>query len=236
MTPADIIGLALKNAGVLGVGQTANAEDTNDAFTLLNMMLSQWQRKRWLIWHLVTTSKVSTGAQSYTVGTGGDYNIARPDRIEAAFFRQENITLAPDYPLEILEAREDYNRISLKNLTAFPQYIFYDADFPLGRIYPWPIPQANLYSVHITTKAELSQFTSLSQSINLPPEYFAAIFYNLSVRLRPMYQLQPDPTITAMAKDALNVIRGANTQIPRLVMPDSLVNAGVYDVYSDRIQ
>lgn len=236
-TPNDLIALAFKDSGVFGIGQTPNAEDTNDALNRVNMMLAQWQRKRWLIWHLVTNSLVSTGAQSYTVGLGGDYNIARPDKIESAFFRQINIApLAPDYPLEILEAREDYNRISLKNLTAFPQYIFYDSAYPTGSIYPWPLAQANIYEIHITTKAVLSQFTSLAQTIDLPAEYFAAIFYNLCARLRPAYGLQPDPTIVALARDSLNVLRMANAQIPRLQMPDGLVSRGVYDVYSDQVQ
>jgi hypothetical protein len=233
-TPNDLITLAFKDSGVFGIGQTPNAEDTNDAFNRVNMMLAQWQRKRWLIWHLVDTSLVSTGATSYSVGTGGDFNIPRPDKIESAFFRQINITpLAPDYPLEIIQAREDYNRITLKGLTAFPQYVFYDSGYPTGTLYPWPLPQANIYELHITTKAVLSQFTSLSQTIDLPPEYFAAIFYNLCARLRPAYGLAPDPTIVALARDALNVIRMANAQIPRLQMPDGLVTRGVYDIYSD---
>lgn len=41
-TAGSIINLALKMAGILGVGQTATAEDANDAFTVLNMMLAQW--------------------------------------------------------------------------------------------------------------------------------------------------------------------------------------------------
>ena len=67
-TPQDIIRAALKKAGVLGVGQSALAEDTNDAYDDMQDMLGQWQRKRWLIWHLVDYSVLSTGAQSYSVG------------------------------------------------------------------------------------------------------------------------------------------------------------------------
>lgn len=39
---SSIINLALKMAGVLGIGQTASAEDSNDALTLMNAMLAQW--------------------------------------------------------------------------------------------------------------------------------------------------------------------------------------------------
>lgn len=238
-TPLDIIKLALKNAGVLGVGQTPLAEDLNDAFKLLNWMLGQWQRKRWLIYHLVDLAKTSTGAQSYTVGPAGDFNIAtRPDRLESAFFRQ-TVQSQPnqiDYPLEILQSREDYNNIALKQLTSFPSYIFYDSAFPLGSVYPWPVPQATIYAVHITVKAVLAQFTSVEQTIVLPDEYMAAIHYNLTARLYGAYTRPPDPVIIGLAKDALNVIRGANVQIARLTMPADLTRPGVYNPYSDQIR
>jgi len=236
-TTGSIINLALKQAGILGVGQTASAEDSNDAFTLMNMMLAQWQRDRWLVWHLVTTSVVSTGAQSYTVGSGGNYNISpRPDQIESAFLRQINVSSPnqPDYPLEQLYAKEDYDMIRLKSLSSFPTAFFYDSAFPTGTIYFWPIPLANIYSMHITYKAILSQFTSLSQTVVLPAEYEAALLYNLAVRLRIHYQLPERPDLMKQAKNALNLIRNANTQVPRLRMPADVVRPGIYDYYSDR--
>ena len=238
-TPLDIVTLALKSVGVIGVGQTPLAEDSTDAFNQLNMMLGQWNRKRWLIYHLVTLGITSTGAQSYTVGPGGNINVTkRPDRLEAAFFRQivQSQPSQIDYPLEILESREDYNNIALKQLSSFPSYIFYDSDWPTGSIFPWPIPQATIYAVYITIKETLAQFTSLSQSIVLPDEYMAALMYNLAVRLYPQYSRQPDPVVIGLAKDALNVLRGANTQIARLQMPTDLVRPGIYNPYSDQIR
>lgn len=237
-TPQDIIRSALKKAGVLGVGQNALGEDTNDAYQDLQDMLGQWQRKRWLIYHLVDYSAIGTGQKSYTVGPGGQFNISpRPDKIESAFFRQivnESIPNQIDYPLSIIEAREDYNLISLKQLQTFPQYLFYDADFPTGLAYPWPLIQQNMYELHLTVKATLSQFTALNQVISLPLEYFAALKYNLALRLRQAYQLPPDPALIALATDALNVIRNANLQIPRLQIPKDLIRStGLYNVYSD---
>ena len=234
-TPLSIIILALKTSGVLGVGQTPLAEDVNDAFTLLNFMMSQWNNKRWLIYHLLDVSYPSNGSQFYTVGPGQQFDCNRPDRLEAAFFRQL-IPSTPnqiDYPLEIISARETYNDIALKSLTSFPSYIFYDSAYPIGYVYPWPLPQANLYSVHITIKESLSKFRNLTQKVNLPEEYNAALLYNLAVRLRPMYQMPPDPTLLALAKDALAVIRGSNTQIPRLQLPRDLNRGGIYNFYSD---
>lgn len=235
-TPLDIITQALKKAGILGVGQSALPEDINDAYSDLQDMMGQWQRKRWIIYHLVDYAVTGTGAVYYTVGPAQEFNISpRPDKIESAFFRQ-TVQSQPnqiDYPLGLIFAREDYNLISLKQLQTFPQYLFYDSGFPVAKAYPWPLIQANLYELHLTVKETLSQFTSLNQTISLPLEYMAALKFNLSVRLRQAYQLPPDPTLIGLAKDALNVIRNANLQIPRLQIPTDLIRPGIYNVFSD---
>lgn len=235
-TPQDIVTDALKKAGILGVGQTALAEDIEDGFNDLNDMIAQWQRKRWLVPYLEDHSVVSTGAQSYTVGIGGNFNITRPDKLEAAYLRQIQTTGQPvDYILEIIEARENYSAIPLKSLVAFTGRIFYDSAYPMGSVYPYPIPNASIYEIHIVVKTQLGQFTSLAQTISLPLEYNAAFKWNLSARMRVSYRLPVDAGIVAMAKDSLNVIRMANTQIPRLRMPGALRNRGVYNIYSDTI-
>lgn len=235
-TPADIIALALKHSGVIGAGQTAGAEDTNDAFDLLNMMLSQWSRKRWLVYHLIDVFTTSTGALNYTIGPGEDFDTPRPDRIESAFARQ----LIPsgqqrvDYPLQILQSREDYNQIALKSMGTWPSLLFYDSAYPVGLVYVWPLPAASQFELHLSLKQTLSAFTSLAQTVNLPPEYVPTLFYNLAARLRPAYQMPPDPTVTALALDSLNVLREANAQIPSMRMPNALVGRGrAYNVYSD---
>lgn len=235
-TPAELIALALVDAGVYAQGQTASAEDTNNAFKRLNWMVSQWARKRWLVYHLIDVSFASTGAQSYTVGVGGNFNTPRPDKIESCFARQ----LLPsgqnqiDYPLEILQSREDYNRIRLKTLGTWPSLVFYDSGYPLGTLYPWPIPAASQFSLHISVKQPLNQFATLAEVIELPPEYEGALFYNLVVRLQTAYKIPLDPVAVSLAKDGLNVLRGSNTQIPMLRMPRAVLNRGSgYNVYSD---
>ncbi len=327
-TPLDIIQMALKDAGALGVGQTPLAEDVDDAFLRLNWMVSTWARKRWLIWHLVDVACLCTGRQSYTVGPGGDFSLpSRPSRLEAAFVRQNPGTahrnnppvevipdaspfvyVAPengsvlvsgpiealfvsrvsgnsewqvaaspvavvagdavqvvytatpammftpalgsdvagdiprnavDMPLEILQSREDYNRLAVKALSSFPNAVFYDAAFPMARVWPYPVPQTATCELHLTFKEQLPQFVALTQEIRLPPEYMAALHYNLALRLRAAYQL-PIPQadlLVGLAADALNTIRGANAQIGRLRVPAGLLSAGgIYNPHADRVQ
>lgn len=235
ITVGDLIKLALKDSGVVGIGQSPSAEDSNDAFTRLNYMVAQWNRKRWFIYNLITMSLTSTGAKSYSLGPTGDFNVfTRPDKIDSAYFTQLNTGNLPvDYPLRIIDAQEDYNNITLKTLTTFPEYLFYNTGWPLGSIYTWPIIQSGLYELNISFKDQIQQFTGLSQVINLPPEYAGALHYNLCTRLRPAYQMPPDPSIVGLAKDSLNVLRNANAQIPLLNMPKELMRSGIYNIYSD---
>jgi len=235
-TALDIINLSLKEAGVIGVGQTPGAEDVNDALTLLNAMMAQWNRRRWIVYHLIDVTCLGTGNLSYTVGPGGDFNVARPDRIQAAFFRQL-INQPPannvDYPLVPIWSREEYNQIALKSLASFPQVYFYDSGFPLGEVFIWPVPN-NQYEIHLTLKDTLQTFSGLNDVVNLPPEYEEALHYNLAVRLRPLYQLPAEPQIIQLAKLALNTIKNANSQIPEMSMPGDLIRGSNYNIYSDQ--
>jgi hypothetical protein len=232
-TALDLITGAMDDAGITGVGQTPLAEDTNKALNRLNAMIAQWSRRRWLVYHLTDIVFTGTGALSYSIGPGGDISVVRPDRIEAAFFRQ--LTGAPlqvDFPLKVLDAREDYNRIALKGLASFPSCLFYDTGFPLGHIFIWPLPDQN-YEMHLSVKDTLQSFPALNSAFVLPPEYEEAIRTNLAVRLRVAYQMQPDAGLIGLAKIALNTIKNTNAQIPQLQMPRALVSGGSYNIYSD---
>lgn len=237
-TVQDMLTLCLQDAGVIGMGQQAVPEDSTNALARLNWMLASWRRQRWLVYNLKNYSVVSTGAQSYTVGPGGDMDTTsyqRPDKIEYAFFRQlvPGIPNQTDYPLEILTSWEDYNRIGLKRLGTFPTTAFYSNEFPLGHFYPWPIPQANIYELFITVKEQLTGALDFNDDLTLPEEYFNAIHWNLTVILRSAYDLPPKPADIAFAKDSLNVLRGSNAQIARLQMPGELLRPGIYNPYSD---
>jgi len=242
-TVNDICMDALRECGQIGVGQTALAQDLNDAWARLQWMLQQWNKKRWLVYHDVIKLLVSSGSVTYTVGPGGQIdtgaNTQRPDKIEAAFLRQ--ITQSQpnqiDYPLDLLQSMEDYSKIALKQLSSFPGMAFYDPSFPLGTLYTWPVPQANIYSVGIVIKDFVQSYYATSATVfNLPAEYYPAMMYNLALRLRTKYQIPtfPGDPLMGLAKDALGVLRGANTAIARLQMPAEMNRPGIYNIFSDR--
>lgn len=242
-TWADLIALIFRDSGVLGVGQALQAQDTSDAIRRINMMLAQWKRRRWLVFHLVSYSHTMDGSLFYTIGAGGDINVARPNSIESAFMRQ-SVQSTPsqiDYPLILIQSYEDYSRIALKNMQAGPSwYLFYDSGWPLGKLYPWPLAGGSSggsgpFELHIQVKDELTSITTanLVQEIALPPEYEQAIYAVQMMSTRSAYRLPPDQGINGMARAALETLRTANLQIPTLNMPAAIQSRGGYNIWSD---
>lgn len=241
-TLGDVVNAALRECGAVGRGQTPLAEDMSDAWARLQWMLQEWERRRWMVFHLVDYKIVSTGAISYTMGPGGQIDTGvgsvRPARIESAFLRQ--LVNSPpnqvDYPMEILQSREDYNRIALKSLTSFPTAAFMDTAWPLANVFFWPVAQANIYELHITVMEQLpSALATQGTDFSLPYEYYSAMMYNLALRLRSLYGIgtYPGDTLPQLARGALQVLRANNVQIARLMTPE-YGRPDNYNIFSDR--
>ena len=241
--PVDNVGQLLTNAltdaGIIGVDEAPENPILNRAFRQANWLIAQWARLRFLCYKLQDYAFVSTGAQTYTVGLNQTINInPRPDRIEYAFVRflTQTTTTPVDIPLDVIQSHEGYSRITVKNIGTLPWRIFYDPAWPIGVLFPWPVPQPTIYELHIGFKVVLPRFSSLQQVINFPPEYEAALNWGLARRLRATYQMPPDATIDALARGAVNVIRLANTQVPVLRMPVALrTNNRAYSYQSDDV-
>lgn len=235
-TPRQIITFALKEIGAIGQGQVPSAEDYSDGFKRLNMMIAQWNRWRYMIYHLVDLSFVGDGSQTKTIGPSGDINTTRPAKIEAAFYRMPSGGANPtDFPLTVLNSREDYDRIGTKLQGGPPMCVFLDTGWPLATLYTWPIPD-DQYTVFLSVMNQLTAFVNPSDDINLPPEYEEALMYNLATRMSPSYGIPVSNDTRGMAKAALNTIKMINAQIPLLAMPPGLNRMGRYDIYGDSMQ
>lgn len=237
-TAADIVLSGLKKSGIVGLGQTPDDTDTLDALADLNDMLAQWTSQRWMVFNELDLGFVSTGAASYTVGPGGNYNInPRPDRIEAAYLRQliNPPGLNVDTELKVIPSREEYSTLTLKTLISFPLYVFLDSAYPLANLLIYPMPDANIYEVHLILK-NVMPILKITDTITLPGQYIAAMKFNLAKRLRQAYGKgkRPDPELNALARSSLDIVKQANLQVPELIMPKVIVGSGSgYNIFSD---
>lgn len=127
-----------------------------------------------------------------------------------------------DYPMSIIESREDYARITLKTFQTLPGALFYDSAWPTGNLHLWPVPQPGQYEIHIYTKAPLPVYATVNDALNLPPEYSEALLFSLAVRIEMGAGGDPKPSHVQAMRAALATIRQANTQVPSLQMPAGL--------------
>jgi hypothetical protein len=239
-TGTDICTSALVRAGVLGVGNPPAADQISRALVLLNDMLALWSSKRWLNYAEIDQTVTVTGAQSYSIGPGGDINVtARPDRIEWGYVRLLNGTgnLPVDIPLRQIFSREDYSRVPLKSLHTQPDSFFYDSSFPLGHIYPLPIPSSpTQYELHFGTRIILPVLVTPATNIVLPPEYSYAMRWALASECRSEWRLPPAADIDRKSQDGLKTIRSSNIQVASLSMPGGLGGSqGMYNPWSDSV-
>lgn len=155
-TARDFISLAMKEAGVLGVGQSLLSEDINDGMTYLRRMLSTWQKKRYLVPALYDISMPGNNLKSNKIGPGQYWNASRPDKIQSAYIIQQVGGGTPvSLPCRIIFSYEDYSRIVVKDLNSLPYAVFYDGAYPYGNIYFWPIP-SSIYECHLVLKGNVN--------------------------------------------------------------------------------
>jgi hypothetical protein len=126
---------------------------------------------------------------------------------------------AVDLALNIIQAKEDWAKTTIKDLHSLPAHVFYDSAFPIGRVYFWPVPSGSQYEMHLVTKATLPVYTSLYDPLGLPDEYIEALMWSLCVRMQMAYGLPARQDQVGAMRQAINVIQMANTQIGLLHMP-----------------
>ena len=226
-TAGDLITAALKMADVVGTGQTPRAEESNDALRLLQAMLAQWARRRWLAWSIADLAIPSTGAPSYPLAV-------RPARITTAFARLTNPAPSSpiDYPLAVIGSREEYNLIALKSLSSLPATVFLDTAYPTATLYFWPVPTAAMYELHVGFQTALPTVTALAAPLGVPDEYQEAILFNLALRLMVAHGLTPRADLAALARGTMASLRDNNVQMRPLMMPPTLGGSGSSAVYA----
>lgn len=234
-TALTIIKAALRKIGKLGTGQSLPAEEAADALEALNGLIELWA---------VDDNKVYTqtresfplvgGKAAYTIGSGADFNTARPVEIIAAFTRMAGGV--DDQPLTLWDIRQ-YATLNDRITTGRPEILYYDGNFPIGSITLWPVPnQAD--TLHLYSYKELSAFPLLSTDINLPPGYEQALVFNLAVMMAPEYETEASPTVKKLAGQYKRVIENANTKTfnDQLTIDPTLLEQSRFNIYTGRYQ
>lgn len=203
-TILDLIKLALKKARVLGTGDILSNEDAQDALDTFNMMLDSWSLDGLFLYAAELQTFNLTGAQSYTIGPGGDFSQTRPIKITSAYAQVGQIS----YPIEILDNANQYDSIWFKSLgNAWPSAVWYEQSYPLGKLHFWPASSA---TVNIRVVSALQQFPALATVVSLPPGYRKAIVDAGAVELSQSHNTEISPLVVQSATNAIARLKRAN--------------------------
>jgi len=223
-TASTMILKALRLIGEKDNAGTLTSTEETLYLSDLNSMLESWSLERLMCYHILEESKALTAnVGTYTIGSGGAWNTARPTRIVSAFIRDSSNN---DYPVRIIQ-KSEYDAIPGKSTSGtYPEVLYYDANYSSGlaTIYLYPLPSANL-TLYISSWKQLQSFSTISTAIALPPGYQRAIEYNLAIELSGGFR-PVSAEVIKIAKESKAAIKNVNA--PDVIMQLPMEISGVY--------
>jgi hypothetical protein len=191
------------------------AGELDAALNSLNDLLEFWSINDLMVYVNVREALTLVVSQAtYTLGTGGDLNSVRPETIVDIFYRDDNDSDTPIRHSTELE----YNAIPNKTSEGRPTEWFYAPEYPLGKLYLYPVPN-DTNTLQITSKKPFST-VAIGDSLILPNGYNRAIKWNLALEMSPDNDMPADPIIVKHATDSLLDIQGKNAK-PLIMRSDS---------------
>lgn len=206
-TARQIITSSLRKIGAIAAGETPRADEMQDGLSALQALVDSWSLNDLLAYtESQDTAALVPGQGSYTIGTGGDFDVLRPIDIL-------NISVVLPTSQEVLLEKltlEQWLGISIKTTQAnFPTDFYFETGWPLAALKFWPVPTVD-YPLIITSKKPIIQIASLATIIDLPPGYERALIYNLCPELVDEYGGELTNTIASIADSSLSTIKAQN--------------------------
>jgi hypothetical protein len=210
VTAQDLINLAAKDIGVLASGETLAAEEYADALAKLNSLISAWDIEYLNIFCIQENTYALTGSRTtpYLIGpSAADFVAARPISIRAANIISQ--TGGYTWKLNVVRVEQWAQIIEKAAVGEPPETLYYDNDYPNGKLWLNPWPQS-ADTLELFTWEQLTQLSSLSSTFDMPPGYSEALEWNLAVSLSPMFGRPLDQQVQAKAVAAKASIRANN--------------------------
>jgi hypothetical protein len=177
MTVSDLITGALQDLRVLQVGEVVSSNDASFALERLNDWINALATEGLTVYTNTRTIWTLSTATSYTIGSGGAVNCARPtgpmDIVDIGF-QDTSVSPTIEYNLGPVLTDDAWAGIAQKELTSvYPQAWYYNPTWTagLGLLHPWPIPTSTTLQGVIYAPTPVSEFSAISETIALPPGY-----------------------------------------------------------------
>lgn len=204
---------------VLGVETAGTAAQSSLALTALNSMIDSWINEGMMAVSTTTLSKVMVPTvSSYTFGVGGTFSTTRPVEILDAYMRQSNT----DTLVNIL-TRDQWNNIQTKNVTSnIVTDLVYNPVSVTGVMDVYPVPSA-ANTLFVTINTPLTGYSTLGDTVALPPGWERALYSNLAIELAPEYGAVLSQDTYGIARESKSMIKRVNISEQILMIPENAV-------------
>jgi len=220
----EIIIDALGEIGVLSTGEPLAAAEADIALRYLNRMIDQWAARMINAYNVSFTAYTLTpNHQPHLIGPGlvaPDFAMAqRPVRIENAALILNNLAQPVDIPLNIRDDDWWANQRVKSIATSVPTDLYYSPDWPNGALWLWPIPTFP-YGLRLETWGLISGFTSIADTVELPPGYREGVMLTLAEKLARPFGRTVSQDLRDDAARARAIFQTNNAKSPRCSSAD----------------
>lgn len=226
-TGRSIVDGAAREIGLLGQGFRLGSNESGILLDLFARIVDDWNAEREAIFATdFLTFTFTPSLSPHTIGPTGTWAVDnRPVSIEGAtvvLSSGANQVNAPQIRIHDNSTGIPawYQSLSTPNLTtSYPTELYYDAVWPNGKLYFWPVP-ATAYQCQLQVRQVLATY-ALNTIFSMPPGYRSALTLTLAEQAvdlfaRPMPQTLPARALASRARIFAN-----NTGGGRIVTQDS---------------
>lgn len=218
-----IITNAMRKLGAIANNETPTAAELADGLVAFNDVLETLSTEGLSVWETaVETFNLVIAQASYTIGPAGNFNTTRPVAITHAICTLTGV----DFPVDI-DPYEVYLDIPVKTIGGGPvSRMSYVNDYPLGKIYVFPVPSVAM-TISLDTQTALTAAASVSTSVTYPPGYARMLQYQLMAEIAPDFGKELTPTQMALMTSTKAAIKRANRSLPLSSFDPALTGDGV---------
>lgn len=220
---------AAREIGVFGEGNSLVPADANFMLGVLNRLLDNWNAERAAVYASAFNTFTLTPALSpHTIGpTGATFTMAvRPVSLTSAALILSGGSMPIYLPMNIRDNQWWAEQTTPTLSTSIPTDVYYQPDFPLGKLFFWPVPTV-AYQVDLETRVLLAQvaLTTVLDTV-LPPGYRDALTLTVAEQSCRAFGRPVTPDLMASAAKSRARIFANNDVTPNLVTQDSGMPSG----------
>lgn len=201
--------ILISGAFALNEVSAPSTADSTAGLIILNDLLSSWSSDELLIpYRTVENFNLVVAQAVYTIGATANFNTVRPLSIADAYIKDSSGT---DYQLDVLMSKNQYDSIEVKSTAGRPARLYYDPQYPSGKIY-FDLTPNTIEVLYLDSWKALTELAALATDVTLPDFYKKAIKYNLAVDLAPILGRDLSPLVIVEADKCLRMMRDVNSQ------------------------